>query len=292
MMKKKGLWAATLALLVCCGVWGLGFRLPVRPVFPAPQDVPSADELFQKPWTERPVLLVGLGDSVTAGFGASPGKSYVDRLQAALKPVLPNLKTLNLAVSGSTSLQHLALEIPKLPPQPPEVLGLIVMTSGGNDLIHDYGRTPPREGAMYGAGTAEARPWIQAYETRLGTMLDRIQVTFPGGCHVFVADIYDPTDGKGDLERAGLPAWKDAPALLEAYNRVIARTVVARPGVHLVGMHEVFLGHGIHCGWGPGYRDHPGHWYNPNFEDPNDHGYEALSRLFLREIAKAIHNPA
>src|SRR5688572_6906 len=35
---------------------------------------------FETQWTERRVLLVGIGDSVTAGFGASPGKSYFDRL--------------------------------------------------------------------------------------------------------------------------------------------------------------------------------------------------------------------
>ena len=31
-------------------------------------------EAFAKPWTERRVLLLGLGDSVTAGFGAKPGR--------------------------------------------------------------------------------------------------------------------------------------------------------------------------------------------------------------------------
>src|SRR5688572_9895043 len=35
---------------------------------------------FEKPWTERQVLLVGIGDSVTAGLGSTPGKSYFERL--------------------------------------------------------------------------------------------------------------------------------------------------------------------------------------------------------------------
>ena len=38
-----------------------------------------------------------------------------------------------------------------MPVQPDDVFGLVVMSSGGNDLIHWYGRTPPREAAMYGA---------------------------------------------------------------------------------------------------------------------------------------------
>src|SRR5580698_6788733 len=35
---------------------------------------------FQKPWITRPVLLVGIGDSVTAGFGARKNYSYFDLL--------------------------------------------------------------------------------------------------------------------------------------------------------------------------------------------------------------------
>jgi len=70
---------------------------------------------FEQRWTDRPVLLVGLGDSVTAGFGATKGHSYFDRLVATpgnefpelknvcLSQVLPNLKTENLAISGSNS---------------------------------------------------------------------------------------------------------------------------------------------------------------------------------------------
>src|SRR5262245_32475768 len=31
-------------------------------------------------WSDREVLLLGIGDSVTAGFGASPGMGYFDRV--------------------------------------------------------------------------------------------------------------------------------------------------------------------------------------------------------------------
>ena len=43
---------------------------------PAGPDIPR--ELFSSPWTGRPVLLVDIGDSVTAGFGARRGYSYFD----------------------------------------------------------------------------------------------------------------------------------------------------------------------------------------------------------------------
>jgi len=106
---------------------------------------------FERPWTERQILLVGIGDSVTAGFGASKGKSYFDRLITnppdefadmrvkCLSRVLPNLKTLNIAVSGSNSLQHLDHIRDRLPQQDQGIFGLVVITTGGNDLIHWYG---------------------------------------------------------------------------------------------------------------------------------------------------------
>jgi hypothetical protein len=62
--------------------------------------------------------------------------------------------------------------------------------------------------------------------------------------------------------------------------------------VHVVPVHEVFLGHGIHCRqfWRTHYhwRD-PHYWYFENIEDPNDRGYDALRRVFLCAIA-ADHN--
>jgi len=116
--------------------------------------------------------LLGLGDSITAGFGVPREKSYFSRLyenppdefpdmrDINLRAVLPNLTERNLSVSGSTSLNHVEHIRGKLVVQPRDVFGLVVMTTGGNDLIHNYGRTPPREGAMYVATLEQAKPWI------------------------------------------------------------------------------------------------------------------------------------
>jgi lysophospholipase L1-like esterase len=267
---------------------------PAGPVVPR--------DAFQAVWTSRPVLLLGIGDSITDGYGASKGRSYFNRLIAnspdefpgmkgvCLGSVLPNLKHRNLAVSGSTSLEHQAHQLAGLEIQPRDVFGLVVMTTGGNDLIHHYGRTPPQEGAMYGATLEQARPWVEAFDHRLKGMLDRLNICFPGGCEVFLANIYDPTDGVGDTERAGLPAWPDCLQILEAYNSVIAHCANERPNVHLVNLHDEFLGHGIHCAqpWHAHYRSaDPHYWYYTNLEDPNDRGYDAIRRLFLLEIARA-----
>jgi lysophospholipase L1-like esterase len=244
--------------------------------------------------------VVGIGDSITAGLGAdSPEHSFFNRLITnpadesgdmrgkCLSTVLANLEHENLAQSGSTSQQHLDIIREHLPQQEADVFGLVVMTTGGNDLIHSYGRSPPRECAMYGATLAEAAPWIDAFRSRLDTILDTINSQFPGGCEIFLANIYDPTDGVGDAPSVYLPHWPDGLAIHSEYNRVIIECAKLRANVHIVPLYEEFLGHGSHCRqfWRSTYDSgDPHYWYFDNIEDPNDRGYDAIRRVFLNSI--------
>jgi lysophospholipase L1-like esterase len=277
----------------------LGFY-PTVGAGPAGPDVGSS--AFEKPWTTRPVLLVGLGDSITAGFGARRGYSYFDRLiknpldefpgmgGICLSRVFPNLRATNLAVSGSISSGLLDGQLPLLPVADPQTLGWVVITTGGNDLIHDYGKSPPREQAMYGATWQQAQPWIRHYEDRLEKIYDQISGRFPGGCQIFMANIYDPPDASGHLERAGLPAWPDGLRIHAAFNDVILRFSERHTNVHRVNIHQTFLGHGLNCRqfWSRHYdRRDPHYWYFSNLEDPNERGYDVLRRLFLLEMSRA-----
>ena len=88
-----------------------------------------------------------------------------------LSAVLPNLDTINLSVSGTTSLHHLEMLKDEFEVQDADVFGLVVITTGGNDLIHNYRRTPPKEGAMYGATMDQARSWIDRFEQRVQEIL-------------------------------------------------------------------------------------------------------------------------
>jgi len=255
-----------------------------HPIGTGPAGPKVSPALFSQPWTERKFLLVGLGDSVTAGFGARHGYSYLDRLVTnpedefeemlgvSLRAVLPNLQFTNLAISGTTSGEHLAQQLRHLPTIGSNVVGLVIMTTGGNDIIHNYGRTPPRDQAMYGATWEEAAPWVTNFDQRLDLMIDQISHHFPAGCQIFLANIFDPTDGIGDAERAGLPAWKDGIKIVTAYNDVIGHCAEKHAFVHVVDMHEAFLGHGIHCTqfWRSHYdASDPHYWYYSNLEDPN-----------------------
>ena len=168
---------------------------------------------------------------------------------------------------------------------------MVVITTGGNDIIHDYGRSPSSERAVYGATFDEARPWIVNFEERLNAMLDAINEKFPGGCEVFIGNLYDPTDGTGTARVVGLPKWSDGLRILAAYSDVIRRSAEARPNVHMVDLHSLFMGHGITCRqfWRKTYRkDDPHYWYFGNFEDPNERGYDAARRLFLIEMVRVL----
>lgn len=276
-----------------------------RPPGDGPAGPRVSGEAFKRPWSNRPVLLVGLGDSITAGFGVPESHSYFGRLVEnpkdewpdmqgiCLSRVLPNLRVLNLAASGSMSLDLADRLSERLPRQDRDVLGIVVMTTGGNDLIHNYGRTPPKEGAMYGSTLRQAMPWIEAFQKRLDRILATIEERFPGGCHVYLGDIYDPTDGVGDGASAGLPNWPDGLKILDAYNDILHTCASRRANVHAVPIHAAFLGHGTHCAqfWRKNYRsEDPTYWYGTNLEDPNERGYDAIRRLFLLEIVKAAES--
>jgi len=298
-LKWIGLIGAVLILAVAAYI-EFHFHLPEGS---GPAGPTVALEPFESTWSDRKYLLLGLGDSVTAGFGAKRGHSYFDRLvknpddefedmrDRSLSRVYPKLKNLNIAVSGSNSLQHLETVDDKLEKQPADVFGLVVMTSGGNDLIHWYGRSLPREGAMYGATRDLAQTWVTNFESRLEKVFKLIRDRFPGGCLIFIGDIYDPSDGLGDPESVFMPAWPDVLAIHADYNAAIRRAAARGEWVRVVPLHEVFLGHGVHCRqfWRTHYRSHdPHYWYAPNLEDPNDRGYDAIRRLFLNAMIQEI----
>jgi lysophospholipase L1-like esterase len=263
-------------------------------------------EPFKKTWSDKPVLLLGVGDSITAGFGASKGYSYFDRLVKnpiddsndmigkTISNVFPKLTVQNISVSFTVSKKHLEI-IKKFPSQPNDVLGIVVITTGGNDIIHDYGRTPPKECAMYGAALEQAKPWIANYKDRLEEIITELTSKFPGGCQIFLANIFDPTDEIGNTNQwfTGMPPWPDGLLILAEYNKIISQCSGKFNNVHIVDIKSVLLGHGINCRkfWTKHYQHNDPHfWYYRNIEDPNPRGYDAVRRQFLMKMIEVFSN--
>ncbi len=293
--RRLGLICAAGALLLgAAWIWKRYFL--VHDMGEGPAGPPIALDSFHQTWRDGPVVLLGLGDSVTDGYGSSPGHSFFQLLADPpgdefsdmkgrnLTVAFPRMKTINKAISGSTSSTVVENELIHLRPFTADVVGVVVLSTGGNDLIHNYGRTPPQPEAMYGATWNQAKPWIADYAGRLDGIVARLEELFPGGAEIFMLSIFDPTDGVGDISNAELPAWPDGLAILGAYNQAIAGCAKRHAHVHEVDVHAAFLGHGIHCAqfWRAEYHaEDPGYWLYGNLEDPNDRGYDAIRRLLL-----------
>lgn len=303
-VRRGFLWGVLGLLLVVAGAChALGTR---QGRGPAGGPLERAD--FSVVWSEERTVLVGLGDSVVTGFGARQGWGLLERLvrvpegdDSALKgcdlsSVYPKLEVLNLAENSSNSAWHLGVQLPRVPVMPEGVKGLVVLSTGGIDLIHDYGSGVPREGALYGAELELGLQCAASFERRLDRIFDGLRERFPSGCEIYVMTIFDPTDGVGDIENVGvllrlirpLPAWPDGLRIHAAFNQAIRNAAASRSWVHVVDVHRLMLGHGLH------HRDErnphydpadPHYWYYVNLEDPNERGYDAIRREFLRVMA-------
>ena len=82
----------------------------------------------------RTLRLVALGDSLTAGFGLSPGKAFPDRLEAALRAKGWDVKVINAGVSGDTAAAGLARYDWAVPPD----ADALIVELGANDMLRGF----------------------------------------------------------------------------------------------------------------------------------------------------------
>jgi acyl-CoA thioesterase-1 len=76
----------------------------------------------------RPAI-VAFGDSLTAGYGVAPGKSYPDDLQGLLDSAGYKYRVVNLGVSGDTTSDG----VQRLPDVLAVKPGIVILEFGGND---------------------------------------------------------------------------------------------------------------------------------------------------------------
>ena len=79
----------------------------------------------------EPVRIVGLGDSLMAGYNLGPGQGFTDRLQAALRARGHDVTVDNAGVSGDTSSGGLS----RLDWSVPDGTQLVVLELGANDML-------------------------------------------------------------------------------------------------------------------------------------------------------------
>jgi lysophospholipase L1-like esterase len=145
----------------------------------------------------------------------------------------------------------------------PQAETLITLTAGGNDLLGLIGASA-RDGA---AGVRETLANLDTVVTELLARLPRATV--------LVGNVYDPTDGTGDLE--GTRVRPQEMRWLADYNEGVARLCRTR-GVRLVDIHGHFAGHG---------RAAPAaqRWYwTASLIEPGFRGASEVRRLWLAAL--------
>ena len=80
---------------------------------------------------ERPVRIVALGDSLTAGFGLKPGEGFPEQLAKLLKARGRNVEIANAGVSGDTTAAGLA----RLDWAVTEGTDAVIVELGANDAL-------------------------------------------------------------------------------------------------------------------------------------------------------------
>ncbi|MEW6281558.1 MAG: SGNH/GDSL hydrolase family protein, partial [Candidatus Eremiobacterota bacterium] len=185
---------------------------------------------------ERCDLYVALGDSLTIDKFAGPGlgaaallhknRSHPEFAGRDLCSLNPDTRFVDLARDGLTSVELLGM-LDRLPEPRPGTL--VTLTIGGNDLI-----------AALNAGLPEAG--VSEFRSRVDAILRRVTAGYPD-LRLLIGNIYDPTDGTGQVQSghrrfaSGLP-W------LSGYNRVLAE-LAERHGGTAVDIHAHFRGHGM-----------------------------------------------
>ena len=267
------------------------------PSDPAPEATPPVGSWV--PADYDPSLAVRamfLGDSITAGAGASHGglayrelllhndaeawPSYEGEDLARLAPDL--VDTFNVSHGGATTSIMVRDQLENLQEAVGQTVSgpsLAVLTAGGNDMQLAL--------ATYLAQGPEAAG------ERVDLLLDNLDITidtlrdpgrFPDGTLVYLANVYEPTDGVGSVEGCfgGLELSEMLEVLAEANLQI--RALAQERGVAMIDLRQHFLGHGFYAEdeTSPAYdADDPTRWLEDDCIHPNDRGHHELRRLFF-----------
>jgi lysophospholipase L1-like esterase len=231
--------------------------------------------------------LVFLGDSITQGTPPSPQADfYRTVLGAAMEQRFPGLEVVECANNGDRIDDILQTQVVECFPAPEPKKTLVVMTIGGNDIIRwaeqNYSLEQAEADAnMLGAAMQATIEWFQDPSR------------FPNGVYVVFSNIYEFTDGTGEIGNCpgaqfiGLPpTYTDGVAAIatleEHYMRIAVETQT-----DVILLLENFCGHGYS-------RDDPNStcylgrgaplWFDLTCIHPNPDGHHALAGLFQQVI--------
>jgi lysophospholipase L1-like esterase len=170
------------------------------------------------------------------------------------------------ARDGATTESVLDSQVDALQGVDPGGEALVTLTAGGNDLLGLIGATDR-------AGQAGVRAVLDNLDAILGVLRDRLPRAM-----VLVANVYDPTDGTGDLE--GTRLRPQEMRWLGDCNAGVERLCRQR-SARLIDLHRHFAGHG---------RSAPAakRWYwTGSLIEPGMAGASEIRRLWLAAVEES-----
>ena len=176
----------------------------------------SSVAFAELPWqTGQHTRAMGLGDSLTAGFGALPATNgyFYHLYHWGVFDSIPNTLIANAAVPGANSSHVLDYQVP----QAVEVFqpSIIVMTVGGNDLLRILGGVPPQA-------------VLADFQANLTAILARLRAGLPE-TRIVVGNLYSIPEISGSEE------------IVPVFNQIVQGVATAFD-VRVADVHEAFQG--------------------------------------------------
>jgi len=242
-----------------------------RPVYVALGDSMSIDRYPDLDHADRQRLrLPATGLGAASLFARNDDAVWPEFAGQDLATRLPGIHSHFLAVDGATTDDVLGTQIRALQRIAGGGEAIVTLTAGGNDLLSLIGAADP-------AGDAGVERILRNLDGILDAVRDRLPKAL-----LLVANVYDPTDGTGDLE--GHRLRPQEMRWLRDYNAGVGRLGAARGG-RLIDVHGHFAGHG---------RSAPDaeRWYwTGSLIEPGVVGASEIRRLWLAALDAGAAGP-
>jgi len=249
---------------------------------------------------QDPQTVIFLGDSITAGAGASSREltytsllahdqsdSWTAWAEQDLESLYGELDVIDVSVGGARTTTLIEEQLPAVTDEIGDTLTgetIVVMTIGGNDMqaaLPSMLLAEDKE-AEY---EASIRPAVDNFSTILDYFQD--EARFPDGAHIYLTNVYEPTDNGGRAQGCFLSV--DIGATLPYLDRANAeiRELAVDRGVAAIDLRGHFLGHGHNhddAELDAHDADDPTLWMADDCIHPNDRGHHEVRRLFLTAI--------
>jgi lysophospholipase L1-like esterase len=212
----------------------------------------------EQPWTfANNTRYLAMGDSLTAGYGATPmteGYAYLLYEQGAYASMTNTIFS-NAAIPGATSAQVLAYQVP-LATQSGFTPDVITMTVGGNDLFTILGGADPLQ-------------VLVNYQGNLASILGQLCVALPG-TRIYVGNLYSIRNFPAAVE-----------PVIQAFNQVVSGVVAFSNATACNGRVKVADVYGAFSGSQEGLLLINRSGASIDQAHPSNAGHRAMAKAFL-----------